>query len=64
MLTDWTNFAKSGIPNKSWPKFSSDNPIAKIYGDRVYEDKLKDYVALNPWQITSINFKGFFINSA
>ena len=44
MLTDWTNFAKSGIPNKSWPKFSSDNPIAKIYGDRVYEDKLKDYV--------------------
>ena len=44
MLTDWTNFAKNGIPNKSWPKFSSDNPIAKIYGDRVYEDKLKDYV--------------------
>lgn len=44
MLTDWTNFAKKGIPNNSWPKFSSDNPIAKIYGDRVYEDKLKDYV--------------------
>ena len=44
MLTDWANFAKNGIPNKSWPKFSSDNPIAKIYGDRVYEDKLKDYV--------------------
>ena len=43
MLNDWTEFAKTGVPNDSWPKFSSKQPIARIYGDSVYEGKLKDY---------------------
>ncbi len=42
MLNDWTDFAKTGVPHKSWPKFSSSNPIARIYGDTVYEDKLRE----------------------
>ena len=43
MLNDWTEFAKTGVPNDSWPKFSSKRPIARVYGDSVYEGKLKDY---------------------
>ena len=43
MLNDWTEFAKTGAPNDSWPEFSSEDPIARIYGDSVYEDNLKDY---------------------
>ena len=43
MLSDWTEFAKTGVPNNSWPEFSSKDPIARIYGDRVYESKLKDF---------------------
>ena len=43
MLNDWTEFAKTGVPNDSWPEFSSNEPIARIYGDSVYESKLKDY---------------------
>ena len=43
MLNDWTVFAKTGVPNDSWPEFSSKQPIARIYGDSVYESRLKDY---------------------
>ena len=43
MLSDWTEFAKTGVPNDTWPEFSSKKPIARIYGDSVYEGKLKDY---------------------
>jgi para-nitrobenzyl esterase len=43
MLNDWTEFAKTGVPNDSWPEFSSEEQIARIYGDNVYEGKLKDY---------------------
>ena len=43
MLNDWTEFAKTGVPNDSWPEFSSEEPTARIYGDSVYESKLKDY---------------------
>ena len=43
MLSDWTEFAKTGAPNDAWPEFSSKKPIARIYGDSVYEGKLKDY---------------------
>ena len=43
MLSDWTEFAKTGVPNDTWPGFSSKQPIARIYGDSVYEGKLKDY---------------------
>ena len=42
MLNDWTTFAKTGKPKGNWPKFSAENPVAKIYGDSVYEDTLKD----------------------
>ena len=40
MISDWTNFAKFGEPRGNWPKFSQSKPIAKIYGDKVYEGKL------------------------
>ena len=40
MISDWTNFAKFGVPRGNWPKFSQSKPIAKIYGDKVYEGKL------------------------
>ena len=43
MLSDWTEFAKTGVPNNSWPEFSSKDPIARIYGDTVYESKLKNF---------------------
>jgi para-nitrobenzyl esterase len=41
MITDWTDFAKYGKPKENWPKFSPSKPIAKIYGDKVYESKLE-----------------------
>ena len=41
MVTDWTDFAKYGKPKGNWPKFSPSKPIAKIYGDKVYESKLE-----------------------
>ena len=40
MVSDWTDFAKYGRPKVNWPKFSKSKPIAKIYGDEVYESSL------------------------
>ena len=43
MISDWVNFAKTGLPNQNWPKFTSSEQIAKIYGDSVSSQKLEAF---------------------